>query len=138
MPNLTSDSFWVIVVALTLAIAYILWNTREKGERGNMIRDKKGSSALVVLIEVCAAFIFLYIVTSWIGICPPAAKNGVNWLSSNFGLLVFLACFSVGAYLVFKITDKKNPSRSNRTFSTPRPLLTSLFYPFASGSGLSC
>lgn len=127
-----ADLFWVIIVALTLAIAYILWTTREKKEtEKNLFRDKRGSSALVVLIEVAAVFVFLYIVTSALGVCPQSAKNGVNWVSSNFGLLVFLSCFSVGAYLVFKITDKKSSPRNNRTFSTPRPVLTTLFYPFA-------
>ena len=109
-------------------------NKRKKETEKNLFRDKRGSSALVVLSKLQPVFVFRIHISLCFRRAPRSAKNGVSWVSSNFNLLAFLACFSVGTYLVFKLTGNKKHHGNDKGFYHSQSHIICLSLPLSENS----
>jgi hypothetical protein len=65
------------------------------------------------LIWAALGFIVLYLAAATFNLVPQSMKDTVNWFGSNFELIVFLLCFSMGFLILWRMTG---PKKSKGTY----------------------
>jgi len=76
-----------------------------------MGKSKVSSWVAKQLLVYGSAFVIFYFIGFGFGIIPQPLKDGLAWTGENFTIIVFLICFSIGAFVVLKFLNYSKGSK---------------------------